>query len=367
MKKILVCGGHLTPALALIENLKDTNNQIIFLGRKKVTEGKPNFSAEYQQIKNYNVNFVNIITGRIQRHLSIRTVPSLLKIPIGFIQTFLALLYFRPNIVVSFGGSLSFLSVFSAWLLGIDSITHEQSSVPGLSNRLNSLFVRKVFISWPQSLKYFPKGKSQVIGNLEVAPIKNLADKRLKNVLKSKKPLLLVSGGNQGSHFINSLIFDNIDKLNDFNIVHQIGTTNFGNDHTKAAQIKSPNYISYDFIESKVFTLILKTAAFIISRSGANTVWQIASSGKIAVLIPLPHSAYGEQQANAQILKNAGSVIVLDQSQTTFTRLQKALEELESNYKSMQSAALKLSNSLPKNAAKILIKQIESMVSSPRL
>ena len=138
MKKILILGGHLTPALALIESLKEQKVEIIFLGRKKVTEGKKPPSAEYQQVGNLNVKFQNIVTGRIQRHLTLYTVPSLFKIPIGFIQTFLTLLYFRPSIVVSFGGSLSFPAVFAAWLLGIGSITHEQSAIPGISNRINS-------------------------------------------------------------------------------------------------------------------------------------------------------------------------------------------------------------------------------------
>lgn len=361
MKKILVCGGHLSPALALVDSLQNKHIKIIFLGRKKVTEGNANLSAEYRQIRDYNVNFINVITGRLQRRFGKTTIPSLLKIPIGFIQTFLVILISRPALVISFGGSLSFPAVFSAWLLGIDTITHEQSLIPGISNRLNSFFVTKVYLTWPNSQKYFPENKSRVIGNLEVATAAKLDDKKLENLLKTKKPILLVAGGNQGSHFINTLIFDNIGSLKDYNIIHQIGTANFQNDHEKAKKIKTSNYVYYDFIPAKIFARILKKANFIISRSGANTVWQIASNSKIAVLIPLPYSASREQHANAQILQDAGSAIVLEQPQSSFAKLQKALESLKSNSKSMHINAQKFSKQLPKLATEALAREILSV------
>ena len=96
--------------------------------------------AEYKIISTLNVNFRAITAGRLQRKFTKYTIFALLKIPIGFIQSFVYLALERPHIIISFGGYLSLPVVFCSWLLGIKSITHEQSTAPGLANKLNSLF-----------------------------------------------------------------------------------------------------------------------------------------------------------------------------------------------------------------------------------
>ncbi len=161
MKKIVICGGHLSPALALIGQLqKEKDLEIIFFGRKFATEGSANTSAEFKEINSQNLKFVNITAGRLSRKLTIPALISYLKIPLGFIQSFFNLLILRPKLIVSFGGYISPPVVFCGWLLGIDSICHEQPVVPGLANKINSLFVRKIFVSWPDTAKYFPENKT---------------------------------------------------------------------------------------------------------------------------------------------------------------------------------------------------------------
>src|SRR3990167_8297717 len=167
MKKIVVCGGHLTPALALIEQFaKDKNYKILFFGRKYTAEGSKNLSAEYRLITKKKIRFFSIISGRLQRKFTRYTIFSLLKIPIGLLQSFILLLFERPGLIISFGGYLSVPVVFCGWLLGIDSIAHEQSLIPGLATKINSLFVKKIFLSHSATKNYFESGKTELIGNL---------------------------------------------------------------------------------------------------------------------------------------------------------------------------------------------------------
>jgi UDP-N-acetylglucosamine--N-acetylmuramyl-(pentapeptide) pyrophosphoryl-undecaprenol N-acetylglucosamine transferase len=58
-------------------------------------------------------------------------------------------------------------------------------------------------------------------------------------------------------------------------------------------------------------------ATLVVGRAGAGTVNELASLGKPAVLVPLPGSAGGEQEANARALEKEGGAVVLLQSDLT--------------------------------------------------
>lgn len=353
MKKIVICGGHLTPTLALIESLQRSATQIHFFGRKYATEGSKNLSAEYQIITKKKIKFYPITAGRLQRKLTRYTFPSLLKIPIGFLQSLFYLIKIRPDLIISFGGYLSLHVVFSGWLLGIDSITHEQAVVPGLATKINSLFVKKVFLSWPQTQRYFAKEKSQVIGNLVRPSIFNAQTKnqKINDFIKKTKNLIFVTGGNQGSHFLNNLIFNSQKTLSAFSVIHQMGATNYKNDHQKARKIKNPNYLAIDYIDPDDIGAVIRKASLVISRSGANTVWELALLAKPAILVPLPISGGNEQQENAKIMEKSGSAIVLTQDDLSPKILVKNIKKMIKNHSKYQLAATSLKKTIPVHSA----------------
>jgi len=354
MTKIVLCGGHLTPALAQIEELKKTKNfEILFFGRKYATEGSRNQSSEYRIIKNLKIRFYPITTGRLQRKFTKYTVFSLLKIPIGFLQSFIYLLILRPKMIISFGSYLSVPVVICGWLLGIDSIAHEQASVPGLATKINSLFVKKIFLSWRQSLDFFPSEKTEVIGNLIRKSIfsSHATSKDVASFLKKSKNLILVTGGNQGSHFLNKFVFGNLNLFKDFFILHQVGTVNYMGDFDWAKTIKKKNYLAVDYLKSQDFGAVLGKAKIVICRSGANTVWELALCKKPAILIPLPISAGSEQLKNAQILENAHLAKIINQKDLSPKRLKDALGEIFTNYSNYLETANRFQKTLPKNAS----------------
>lgn len=366
MKKIVICGGHLSPALALIGLLqKEKDLDLIFFGRKFATEGSVNTSSEFKEVNSLNLKFVNITAGRFSRKLTFLALKSLLKIPLGFVQSFYYLLLIRPKLIVSFGGYLSLPVVFCGWLLGIDSICHEQPVVPGLANRINSLFAVKIFVSWQESAKYFPKNKTKVIGNMTREEIFKTVSQnsKINSFVKNHPGYILVSGGNQGSHFINNLIFTSAKKLN-YPIFHILGTANYKNDHQRSKIIKSKNYFSANYVVSADIGIVFNNARFIVGRSGANTVWEAAVLAKPAVFIPLPHAASGEQRKNAGVLQNAGSAIILNQAELTPKSFIKALESFNKNLKTYQIKADVFKLTLPPKAAQTLKSEILSSISS---
>ncbi len=363
MKKIVVTGGHLTPALALIENLqKQKDVEIIFFGRKYASEGAKVESAEYKIIKQKDIKFVQITTGRLQRKFTRYTPKSLAKVPGGFAQAIYHLKREKPAVVVSFGGYIGLPVIFTAKLLGIKTIIHEQSAVPGLANRLSAKICDKIFVSFPKTAKYFPAQKTEVIGNLTRSDVykKQATSKKISDFLKKSESLIFVTGGNQGSHFINELIFQSIENLKNYQILHQVGTLNFKGDLDRALEKSNSNYLPVDYLTSSDFGASLNSARIVISRSGANTVWELATLSKVAILIPLPISAAGEQYENAQILKEAGSAIVLNQKETTPQTLISTIGEIEANYPKFQTSAKALSTKMPKDAAQKLAEAVIS-------
>lgn len=359
MKKIIICGGHLTPAISLIEELeKEKDISIRFIGRKYATEGSKKLSQEYKIVSKKRIKFYQISAGRLQRKFTKFTIPSLLKIPIGFLQSFIYLLITRPNIVVSFGGYVSCPVVISAWLLGIKSITHEQSIVPGIANKINSLFVDKIFLSWPESASYFNKNKTKVIGNLIRKDIFNAksVNKKIGGFLDQSKKLIYITGGNQGSHFINTFIFHSINIFSDYNLIHQLGATNYQGDLEKSNNLKLKNYLPIDFVDADSIGAVLEKAEFVISRSGANTVWELAALAKPSILIPLPIAAGNEQFYNAKILESAGSAIIIEEKNVNSIKVNEAIKNFEKNLTLYKNAAIKFQKTIPKDAS-IKLKQ----------
>ncbi len=361
--KIVICGGHLTPALALIEELqKQPSNkvEIIFFGRKIATEGSKNNSAEYEMITKKNVKFVEITAGRLQRKFTIYTVPALIKIPIGFIQSFIYLLFHQPDVVVSFGSYVSTPTVFAAWLLGIDSIVHEQAVIPGFANKLNAIVAKKVFLTWPQSEQYFSNIKTEVIGNLTRKSlfIKTIKNKQLDTFAKRSKKIIFISGGNQGSHFLNKLALNLQGTLKDFSLIHQVGAINYKGDLDKAKSIKSPNYFAIDYVDPEDIGAVFSKSNIVIARSGANTVWDLAILAKCAIFIPLPIAAANEQYHNAKILEDAHCAILINQKDADINSIKEAIEKLEKNKSSFEKSAGGFAKTLKQDAAKKLIDYI---------
>src|ERR1035437_5335593 len=104
--KIVIVGGHLSPALSIIKKL-GKNDEVYYFGRKYVHEGDSALSLEYQEITKLNISFYSITTARLQRKLTRYTFSSLLKMPVGFYQSFNLLKKIKPDVVLGFGGYVS--------------------------------------------------------------------------------------------------------------------------------------------------------------------------------------------------------------------------------------------------------------------
>ncbi len=322
--KIAIIGGHLAPALAVIDALP-IDTEIVFIGRKYVFEADKTISLEYQTITDRKIPFEILNTGRLQRKITKYTVLSLLKLPIGLPQAIRILTRHKPDIVLGFGGYLSVPVITAAYLMQIPSVIHEQTLGAGLANKLIAVFARKICISWESSRKFFPAAKTILTGN----PVRKEiieAEKREKeehgeNVL----PTIYITGGSSGSHAINMLLLGSAEKLlQKYHLVHQTGDAQKFQDFQKLEELKNTlpekmraDYTIRKFIAPSEVAERIANADLVISRSGINTVTELLYLKKPALLIPLPFSQNNEQLENANFLRKVGLAEVYIQSSLT--------------------------------------------------
>ena len=309
--KLIIVGGHLSPALAVIEALqKDVN--VLFIGRKYVFEGSKTLSLEFRTITKRKIPFVSISTGRWQRKFTRFTIPSLLKFPFGILQSFLILKKFKPDVVLSFGGYLSLPVGIAAFILRIPIVIHEQTLEAGIANKVLSIFAKTVCISWETSRKYFPKSKVILTGN----PMRKFEIRNSKFEIRNDNelPILYITGGSSGSHFINTLVEGCITQLLEkYVVIHQTGDAEVYRDFDRLqklceglpSELKS-RYTITKFVEPENVGSVIKMADLVVSRGGINTITELILLKKPSLLIPLPSSQKSDQNKNALYLKSLG-------------------------------------------------------------
>lgn len=321
--KILLTGGHAgTTALAFIEELeKNGMFEISWIGSSKAVEGKKIKTLESRLLPNKNIDYHEINSGRLQKRFTRHTLLSLTKVPLGFLQAYSLVNKIDPDIVVSFGGYVSFPVVVASWIKGIPIVVHEQTIAAGLANKMASYFATKIALARTASDKYYGKQKTVWVGN----PINPEILKIKRAATQNKKPILFVTGGSRGSQIINQVVFDSLSELTKkFKIIHQVGEL----DYEKAYSLRTMDYQPYDFLDIKQISEIYSKANYVISRAGANTVSELAYLKIPTLFIPIPWTRYDEQTKNALLAKRIGFAEVLHQDDLSEKILVDSLEKL---------------------------------------
>ncbi len=329
--KIVLIGGHLSPALALLESLPKTD-EVIFFGRKFAFASDTQVSLEYQTLTDLGVRFVTIKTGRVQRNVSLKSIHELTKIPGGFWQAYKELQKSRPDVVVGFGGYLSVPICLAAKKLGIPVVIHEQTLEAGLANKVLARFADKICVSWENSVQFFPKEKVVLTGN----PVKKFGSERSTFTLLDKEqdiPLIYVTGGSTGAHALNVLVEGSLSTLLErYRIVHQTGDATEFDDFGRLtglqarlpAQLQARYHVE-KFIPPMSVGDIMQKASLVVSRSGINTVTEILYFGVPALFVPLPIGQRNEQLKNAEFVKKVGLAEIAHQHTTTPESLQQKI------------------------------------------
>ncbi len=303
-------GGHIFPALAIAGEMKksipDTN--ITFVGTARGIE------AKIIPGKGYDIRFISS-EGLVGKDI-FRTLLSLSRIPGSLVDSLRILRDIEPDIVCGVGGYSSGPLVLCAKMLGIPTIIHEQNSIPGLANKMLGKFVDTIAVTYQESMKFFPKGKTYLTGNpVREEILEGDRERGYRNFsLDNDRFTIFVFGGSSGASNINSAISESLVYLEPLRekiqFLHQTGERDL--DTLKEAY-RSRGYRGSVMSFAHDMADAYAVADLIVSRAGATTLAELTACGKAAILVPYPYAAGNHQEMNARKLWDMGAAqMILD-------------------------------------------------------
>lgn len=306
--------GHVVPNIALIDALFKQNPEmnIHYIGSEK--------GIEKELIKNNDgiktVTYHSIVCGKLRRYFSLQNILDPFKIILGIFQAWCIFgrIKPKPQMVFSKGGFVAFPVVFSAWLRRIPVIAHESDLTPGLANRLSFPFAKKIALTFEKTKAYLNSknaAKIVVTGTPIRKSLLNGDAQKGREIcgFKIKKPCLLVIGGGSGSVVINASVRHALPELlKMMQVIHCCGQGK-----QDALLDNMDNYKQLEYANDELADLYA-CADLVISRAGANTVYEILALKKPAIFIPLSLKASrGDQVVNARWIASQGLGIVLEE------------------------------------------------------
>lgn len=326
MKKIVLTGGgtagHVTSNIALIPELKSRGWEIHYIGTKTGIE--KNLISEIPDISYHSIQ-----SGRLRRYFDIKNLTDPFRVIAGIGQSVSLIRKIKPQIIFSKGGFVTVPVVLGGWLNRIPAIVHESDITPGLANKIATRFAKTVCTTFPETLAHFAEGKAVHTGS----PIRRelfLGEPQQGRRIcgfTDDKPVIMVMGGSLGAVAINNAIRSLLPKLiRRFQVVHICGKGNFD---TKLENY--PGYKQFEYVKEELPD-IMSMADIMVTRAGANSIFEFLALKKPALLIPLPLSASrGDQILNAQSFKKQGFSMVLEQENMTEDSLYDHIIELYHN------------------------------------
>ncbi len=308
-RKIALVGGgtagHITPNIALIPELKKRNYDIIYIGSKN--------GMEKDIIPKYDIPFFGITTDKLRRYFDIKNLFIPINLIKGINEAYSILKKEKVDIIFSKGGYVAVPVIIAAKMLKIPVISHEADLTPGLANKIATPHSKIICCNFEETAKMFGKKGFHTGSPIRQDILNGNREKGQKLLsFKTNKPIILVTGGSLGSRYINNLIRSNLTKLlKEYNIVHQCGNGNID------SSISYDGYKQYEIISENLAD-IFAASDFVISRSGANIIFELLSLKKPNLLIPLSKKASrGDQILNANIFEKKGYSIVLTEEEAT--------------------------------------------------
>jgi len=328
-------GGHIYPALAIAKGLlaRDAETEILYVGTRDGMEARLAPEA--------GIAFAGISGKGLPRRLSLDTFKVFGSSVKALWETKKILHQFHPDLVVGTGGYVSGPVVLTAALFKIPTLLHEQNALPGITNRILARVVRRVMVTFPESIERFGvKEKLELVGlpvRSEIGQVSRaVGAKHFK--LRPDRLTLLVTGGSRGARTLNQAMIGVLEQLthrSDIQVIWATGKATYEEtiEQFRARGIawKRPEWCILEYL--KDMPKALACADMYIGRAGAASLAELMVAGIPSLLIPYPYAAENHQEHNAQALVQAGAAQIILDSELEGERLWKAVEGLISQPK----------------------------------
>lgn len=298
--KILFSGGgtlgSVTPLIALVPHLRSLNHEMVFIGTPH--------GPERDIVATADIPFYSMGAPKFPRYLDWSYFLFPYKFVSSLISAWRLLTETKPDVHVTAGGYVSLPIAWVAWVRRIPTVVHQMDVQPGLANRFIAPIAKRISVTFEQQRESFSYMQVDWTGNpsraLYPGDISTLGIERDPTV-----PLVLIMGGGTGAQGVNDLVSEALCER--AQVVHITGRGKEG------PKISHERYHAFDFVNQEMPAL-LHASDLVVSRAGLGSITELAALGKPSIIIPMPNS---HQEANAQLLDDAGAAVVAEQGSLT--------------------------------------------------
>ena len=350
-RKIVLTGGgtagHVTPNIALLPSLREAGYEIAYVGSED--------GIEKELMLDCGVSYIGVPTGKLRRYFDLKNFTDPFRVIKGFSEARRFLKSYRPDVVFSKGGFVSVPVVRAAASLRIPCVIHESDMTPGLANKLCYSAAAKICCNFPETMEKLPGKKAVLTGtpiraelfsgdreeglricgfaedavisaseasaastdSAENVPgivpeiIPDIVPEIAPGIVPDTgKPVLMIMGGSQGAQSVNEAVRKHLDELlRDFRVIHLCGAGKYD-----ASLDNVEGYRQFEYVKDDLKHLFA-AADVIVSRAGANAIFEILALQKPNLLIPLSVGTRGDQILNARSFEAQGFSKVLVESE----------------------------------------------------
>lgn len=343
-------GGHVIPALAVARELRDRGHQVRFIGTHRGIESKLVPEAGFP------IDW--IVIGGLKQVGFLKTLETLGELPFSIWQASRMLDRAQPAAVFSMGGYVAGPVLLAALWNRIPVVVMEPNVIPGYTHRKLARFVARALLSFPESARWFPQGRTRVTGMPVREEFFAIPPKPRGEVFT-----ILITGGSQGSRTLNRATQESWPlwaiALKDVRIrlIHQTG---------KAAHDDIAEKFQASGVQGEVqpflkdMAVAFTEADLVVSRSGMGAVSELAAAGKPSVLIPLPGAADQHQLKNAQVLEQAGAARLVLDAEWTGERFVREVASLLADPSTLEKMSAAVRTFAKPDAARVAADVLES-------
>lgn len=344
-------GGHIFPILALARTIHEKGHKVFLITDKR---GLAFISSKEKSL----FETISILQTTHFRGALIQKITAL----IGFLKsgrrTLSLFQKIAPDIVVGFGGFVSFWPLFMSFMKRIPSAIYQSDAIVGRVNSLLSRTAKVTFTGFHQTKKLKCAGKW--VGFL-TRPSFHQSPYKVRNAKDSLS--ILVLGGSQGAKIFSNVLPTAIKTLKRTEqqkiiLLQQCRPECIKS--TRAAYQKTHIKFSLtSFIEN--MQKALEEADLVIARAGTSTLGELAKVGRPALLVPYPYAANQHQKINAEQVVIVGGAWMQAQEKFTPTFLAEFITSILKNRKELAEKAKCIQNLNSPNATVTMLKTLRTL------
>ncbi|MEH7382431.1 undecaprenyldiphospho-muramoylpentapeptide beta-N-acetylglucosaminyltransferase [Bacillus sp. JJ1533] len=352
-------GGHIYPALALINEIKKLNPtaEFLYIGTEK--------GLESGIVTREGIPFKTIDITGFKRKLSFDNIKTIARFLKGVSDSKKLIKEFKPDVVIGTGGYVCGPVVYAASKLHISTIIHEQNSIPGLTNKFLSRYVDKVAICFEEARGFFPNEKVILTGNpraSEVIGKDGRAGRQSVGLNSSQRSVLLV-GGSRGAKPLNDAFLNALSevKTKEYQFLYVTGEVHYEHVLNEVKAVGNPdNVIIKPFIHN--MPEVLAGVDLVVARAGATTLAELTALGLPSILVPSPYVTKNHQEKNARSLSDKGAAILRLEKELTGPQLIKDIDSILLNQKKLEEMKKASSQIGIPDAAKRLYNVMQDLI-----